>query len=152
MEACSMKQANAQVIGMTRNPDHQTSISAAEKVAGRKLTIRERVEVFALARPTGFIDSEIVAAFASHPESSFRKRRTELTQEAVIVPTEMTRKNSAGQDCIVFMHRDHMINPPPLKKRAASSRFDQLQEEIARLKAERDSALARVAELERSNG
>lgn len=131
-----MKSANASVTGMTRFLDHMTSIAAAEKILKRELTIRERVTHFALSRPYGFTDDDLKAAFPDSPESSYRKRRSELSKENIIVPRGDEKLNRARNEETIWMHRDHMQFPPPIKPRqAAPSRFALLQEENARLRA-----------------
>lgn len=142
-----MKQANATaVIGMARTDGPITSVRAAEMVSRRKLTIRQRVETFARFRPHGFLDCELFEfardlALANceppPPESSARKRRTELCEENRIIASEETRINDHGSPATVYYHRDHILNPPPLKAREVKpSRFAALQDENARLRAE----------------
>lgn len=141
-----MKQANAQILGMTRVGGPITSVLAAEVAFRRRLTIRERVETFARFRPHGFLDCELFEfardlALAlgepTPPESSARKRRTELCEENRIIASSETRKNDHDQEATVFYAREHMQNPPPIKAREAKpSRFAALQEECARLRAE----------------
>lgn len=132
-----MKSATANVVGMTRIDDPVTSVLAAEKVSGRKWTIRQRVEDFARRLPHGFIDEEVGMLKPDAPESSFRKRRTELADENIILDSGETRRNRKAQECIVWRHRMHMENPPPIKPREAKpSRFTALQEENAKLRAE----------------
>lgn len=132
--------------GMNRQPDHRTSIAAAATVSRRKITIRQRVEDFAKLCSYGFIDESLLALDTSAPESSFRKRRTELCEENIIIASEQTRQNSKGQDCTVFYHRDHMIDPPPIKPRVQKpSRFEALQIRIAKLDDALRSAI-KVAE------
>lgn len=122
--------------GMTRQPDHRTSIAAAEHVSKRKPTIREQVIEFYLKHPNGATDDMLRCSFPHAPESSYRKRRTELTQDNILLPTHAEDKNTNDQWARVFIHRDFVRNPPPIKPRAqAPSRFAQLQEENARLKA-----------------
>lgn len=136
-----MKPASVSVTGMTRISDHITSIRAAEEVAKRKLTIREQVIQFALSKPYGFTDDNLKAAFPDSPESSYRKRRTELSDENIIVARGDDDINRAGQKETIWTHRDHMLFPPPIKARQPKpSRFTLLQEENARLRAEVEAA------------
>lgn len=132
------------------NPEHDTSIAAAVKVSERKPSIRKIVEDFALTRPEGFIDEELQALDPNAPESSFRKRRTELADVNTIVPTGLTRKNSKGQDCIVWTHRDHLANAPEPKKRTKKPPlFESLQNENALLRAALETAVSVAAEARR---
>lgn len=125
--------------GMVGRDDPTTSILAAETVSKRRRTIRQRVEEYALRCPLGFIDENLLLLDPLAPESSFRKRRTELADENIIIDTGETWQNSKRQDCIVWRHRDHVLDPPPLKPREQKpSRFESLQKENARLRAEVD--------------
>lgn len=136
-----MKNAVAtHAIGTARLPDHRTSIAAAEKIKGKALSIREQVEIFAKHRPYGFTDDDLKIAWPSteeHPcaESSYRRRRTELSEENIICARGDTQKNRAGNDELIWVHRDHLHYPPPLKAQERKpSKFEALQNEIARLK------------------
>jgi hypothetical protein len=102
--------------GMVRHPDYATSIMAATKV--RKMTLRQAVLHEALrSRGHGITDDELKAIYPRTPESSVRKRRTELAQENVLLATGRVRKNRHGQEETVWMHRDFHHNPPPLMER-----------------------------------
>lgn len=121
---------------MVSRDDPITSTRAAEAVSRRKWTLRQRVEDFARRCPHGFIDEEAGMLDPAAPESSLRKRRTELADENIVLSTGETRRNSKGQDCIVWRHRDHVHNPPPQRVREKKqSRFGELQERNARLRA-----------------
>lgn len=129
-----MKTASARVVGMVGRDDPITSVMAAEAVSNCRWTIRERVLDFARRCQHGFIDEEVGMLQPGAPESSYRKRRTELTDENVIVASTETRRNSAGQPCVIFYHRDNIQNPPPLRAREKKpSRFAALQERVAKL-------------------
>lgn len=146
-----MKKASGRVISMARRDDPITSTRAAEAVSRRKWTLRQRVEDFARRCAHGFIDEEVGMLDPFAPESSLRKRRTELADENIILSTGETRRNSKGQDCIVWRHRDHVHNPPPQKAREKKlSRFAALQEENARLGAAIAGARAAGADEERA--
>lgn len=100
--------------------DHpETSFDAADTIRPAVGTIREQVLAFALAHG-GFIDDELAAAHPDSPESSFRKRRTELAEEGWIVDTGETRRNRQGNECVIWVHRDRHPNPPPLRGRGPS--------------------------------
>lgn len=98
--------------GMVRIPDHATSEKAANKV--QRKTIRSIVLTFAEGMSNGFIDEQVFALNPDAPESSYRKRRSELTEEGFILDTGTERKNSKGQDCTVWIHRKFHPAPPPL--------------------------------------
>lgn len=106
---------NDQDRGMHRVPDHRTSILAAGTVLQTRDTLKSRVMQFARdAGPAGFIDEELVKMAPDRPESSLRKRRTELTAANWIIGTGRERKNSHNQAVEIFVHRDHCFNPPPV--------------------------------------
>lgn len=104
--------------GMVRNPDHETSEAAADTVARRKGTIRTRVLLFAENRPHGFIDEDLRRLDPDSPESSFRKRRSELTDDCVILDSGLTRMNSQCSLSKVWVHRKFHPNPPAEKVKA----------------------------------
>lgn len=143
----NLKQASARVTGMTRAPDLFTSIAAAETVSKRKSTIRELVIMYAESKAQGFTDDDLREAFRrgpdgkERPESSYRKRRTELTEERIILPLADHEKNRAGNEAYLWIHRDFVLMPPPIRARQQKpSRFALLQEENARLKVELSTA------------
>jgi hypothetical protein len=101
---------------MVRVPDHRTSITAATRV--HRLTLRDAVlEAAHEARERGITDDELKVRYPDTPESSVRKRRTELTQENVLLDSGRVRKNRHGQEEKVWMHRAFHFNPPPLTER-----------------------------------
>lgn len=106
-----------ELAGMVRRDDHATSIAAASTV--RRVTLRQCVLDIALqAGHDGIIDDELKVAHPDTPESSVRKRRTELAQENVLLDIGRTRMNRHGQEETVWMHRDFHWSPPPLVDRA----------------------------------
>jgi hypothetical protein len=125
--------------GMVRRDDHRTSVDAAINLKARRFTLREQVIEFAKASLAhGLTDDELKTARPETPESSLRKRRTELAQENILVETGVTRVNRHGQDEKVWMHRDFHPSPPPIVERdisAKPSRIARLEAEIERLKA-----------------
>lgn len=124
--------------GMVRKDDHATSIAAAETV--NPATLRARVLHFADAcGRDGFTDSYLRGLDRNRPESSMRKRRTELAQENWLIDTGRTRENEHGQQEIVWVHRDHCVSPPPLKQREPQISKD---EQINRLKAREAELIA----------
>lgn len=99
--------------GMVRKPDHSTSVAAAKRVS--ILTLRATViDAAFLARFRGITDDDLKALHPNSPESSLRKRRTELTQENVILDAGRTRENRHGQHEKVWLHRDFYASPPPV--------------------------------------
>jgi len=97
----------------TRTDDHDTSLRAAARVQAAQGTITWRVVEIAKQRGAdGFIDADLLAAFPDSPESSHRKRRTELTAEDIIVDSGRTRQNEHGNAEIVWVHREFAPGPP----------------------------------------
>lgn len=103
-----------------RRSDPRTSHSNADKVRPRVPKIRDQVLAFAHDRED-FIDEDLVQAFPGTPESSYRKRRSELTEENWIVDTGRTRKNGDGNDSIVWQHRHRHPSPGPLIPRVVKA-------------------------------
>jgi hypothetical protein len=95
----------------TRANDHATSKAAAkaiDKVSGK---IALAVLSYARQNPQGFIDDDLKVAFSNAPESSYRKRRSELTNRGYLEPKmglglPMTRKNRNGRDETVWFITD----------------------------------------------
>jgi len=115
--------------GTLRQPDHATSIAAAKTVAPQRETLKSIVLRYAKdAGPGGFIDEELRGIEPSRPESSFRKRRTELTEKNWIIALPWTRPNSHGQDSTVWIHRDFAVSPPPLQSAKKAKRLSAEQE------------------------
>lgn len=110
---------------MTRSNDHRTSEAAAESV--KVPTIRARVLAFAENTPQGFIDEELLALSPGSPESSFRKRRTELSDDCVIVDTGTERPKKNGQMAKVWVHRKFHPAPPPIVEKAQGASAKALQ-------------------------
>ncbi len=105
--------------------DHpETSHKAADTIRPALPTIRAEVLRYAeVAGPPGFIDDDLVRAHPDNPESSYRKRRSELTEECWILDSGRRRLNRDGNECVVWVHRDFVLQPPavrqPQKKPAA---------------------------------
>ena len=117
--------------GMHRIPDHPTSIKAAGKV--RRFTLREQVTDYAKQMERfGFIDDDLKRCWPDTPESSMRKRRTELAQENIIVETGLTRMNRKGSEEKVWVHRNFHPSPPPVQERDTTPK----QSRLARLEAQ----------------
>jgi len=118
------------ILGMVQRDGRDTSAVAAAKV--KRVSLRAKVERFALERPFGFIDEGLRLMFPDAPESSLRKRRTELTQENRILDSGSTIANSHGNAVVIWTHRDFVRNPPPIIEREVPQSKDDL---ILRLKA-----------------
>ena len=115
----------------TRTDDHPTSIKAAARAEAAQGTIRFHVHKFAKdAGEAGFIDADLIAAFPDAPESSYRKRRSELTAEGLIVDSGRQRQNDHGNDEIVWIHREvaFQLTPPSHMKR---EQWDQLLRDLS---------------------
>lgn len=111
--------------GMHRKPDHATSIEAAHKV--KRFTLRQIVEEYALGCGRGgFTDDDLKRDYDNSPESSLRKRRTELMQENRVLDTGKTRANRFGQQEIVWVHRDYHPSPPPIIERDTTPKQSRL--------------------------
>jgi hypothetical protein len=95
--------------GMLREDDYATSVEAAKTVVHKQGTIRAKVEQYSIERAAyGFIDDDLRERFGlHHPESSFRKRRTELAQDGVILNSGQSRPNRNGDQATVWVHKDY---------------------------------------------
>jgi hypothetical protein len=124
---------------MTRTPDHSTSKKAARKVAGARVTVRSLVLEFATRAPKGFADEAMVKMRPDWSESTARKRRTELTEENIILWTGQEIINDHGNPVKVWIHRNFVPSPPPIVARKAKATRKQLEAEIARLRKILDS-------------
>lgn len=113
--------------GRSREPDHSTSEQAAENVGRRAPTIRARVLAFAAERPLGFIDEDLRNLDPDAPESSYRKRRTELTQDGLIVDSGLKRRKRNGELAIIWCHRKFHPAPPPIVEKAKGKSAAALQ-------------------------
>lgn len=118
--------------------DHpDTSFAAAEKIRPALPTIRAQVLAFAReagaadADSGGFIDEDLSALVdADDPlklDRSIRPRRRELTEENYIVETSFRRQNAQGNDCVVWVHRDHHPAPPPIVSKPERVRIGELR-------------------------
>lgn len=123
--------------GMTRAPDHHTSKKAARKVG--RVTVRQLVNEFALRARDGFTDEAMVKMRPDWSESTARKRRSELTEENIIVYAGRDEKNEHGNDMKVWIHRSFHSNPPPVVARQPKLTRKQLEAEIKRLQGIIDS-------------
>jgi hypothetical protein len=86
---------------ITRENDHSTSIAAAKKAKESGLpTLRQHVYDVLKTAPNGLTDCEIRAAcsqrYGARSESTYRKRRTELTDLGLVTWTGERRANEGG--------------------------------------------------------
>lgn len=121
------------LLGMHRHGDHETSVKAARGV--RRFTLREIVEQYAQGcGRSGFTDEDLKLMQPPRPESSLRKRRTELAQENRILETGRTRTNDFGQQEKVWVHRDYHPSPPPVVERDTTPKQSRLARAEAQVK------------------
>jgi hypothetical protein len=100
-------------LGLVRAADHTTSQCAASHVDPNRPKLKARVLQFASdAGPAGFTDEELVLFDPKAPESSLRKRRTELTERNWIIDGGFTRRNRHGEQMKVWVHRKFVADPP----------------------------------------
>lgn len=88
----------------TRRDDYRTSQAASDAL--KPVTGKIALAVLGFVRKRGVYgatDAEIRHAFPDAPESSYRKRRTELAQRGYLVDGRMTRKNFNGRDETVWI-------------------------------------------------
>lgn len=131
------------LFSMTRRDDHHTSEEAAASVV--RPTLRKMVANYALRFGTGgFIDDDLKACWPDHPESSVRKRRTEMTQQNILLDSGRTRRNRNGREEKVWVHRDFVNNPPPILDRP---KYISKDDQIVRLEAQVASLRARLTAL-----
>lgn len=114
----------------SRRTDPDTSHKAGAKVGPAVLPIRDQVLRFAISRAEfGFIDDDLKGAFPDAPESSYRKRRSELADEKLLLDTGKRRRNGHGNEEIVWIHRQFQPEPPPVQERQTPSQRDDLRRE-----------------------
>lgn len=88
---------------MTRRDDHDTSREAADSIRPITGKIALAVLEFAMRRGSyGFTDDELKTAHPEAPESSYRKRRTELTRLGRLCDSGERRINRHGRNEIVW--------------------------------------------------
>jgi hypothetical protein len=102
-----MEQQGFNFTPATRRDDYATSIAAADAL--KPVTGKIALEVLSFARrygPIGITDDDLKAYFRDAPESSYRKRRTELAQLGYLVDSGKVRPNRHGRDETVWVIRD----------------------------------------------
>lgn len=88
----------------TRRDDHETSIEAAAKTSLRITDKRAAVlSVARQAEPSGFIDDDLKVKFPNAPESTYRKRRSELTAHGYLENRNLEQRlNRFGHNELVW--------------------------------------------------
>lgn len=106
---------SASAVAKVRVPDHTTSVAASETVARRITSLMATVhKAIKKSGTRGLTDSEVTLAIiaAGHPEapdSTYRKRRTELTQLGHVKWNGARRRNPKGS-----MEKVWVISDVPL--------------------------------------
>ncbi len=98
-----------------RRDDPGTSHEAADALTDSLRQLQARVADYAKrAGPRGFTDAEMSEALADGG-STYRTRRAELAARNIILDSGYRRTHGAsGRARIVWRHRDHVANPPPV--------------------------------------
>lgn len=92
---------------LVRAEDSDTSHEAAGVIEVALSGIRGEVEAFARERGAeGFTDHDLNLHFTPESESSYRKRRTELTQANIIVDSGRRKQLPHGGHVMIWIHRD----------------------------------------------
>ena len=114
------KLKKAAVVARVRSPDHTTSVAASDTVARRITSLMAAVhKAIKVSGTRGLTDSEVTLAIlaAGHPEapdSTYRKRRTELTQLGHVRWNGARRRNQKGS-----MEKVWVISDVPLPDEGA---------------------------------
>src|SRR4051812_20623424 len=90
-------------LAATRSDDHETSQEAAAKTS-LKINAR-RAAVLSIAsqsEPHGFIDDDLKVAFSDAPESTYRKRRSELAAHGYLRSDGEKRHNRHGHAELIW--------------------------------------------------
>lgn len=98
-----------------RRGDPQTSHEAADSVTPDLRQLQARVANFARsAGPWGFTDLELSDGLKD-AGSTMRTRRAELSARNIIIDSGRKRRSGdSSRRRIVWVHRDHVENPPPV--------------------------------------
>jgi hypothetical protein len=111
-----------------RNTDPETSHKAAEAIEPHTATIRRQVEAFAHQRgDEGFIDEDLSRAFEAENVSSYRTRRAELADQNIILDSGRRRQNEGGRECVVWVHRSFVLQPPLERDPAKKPKRDEVE-------------------------
>ena len=92
-----------ELLGMVRNPDHETSIEAAKELVPKLGQIHQKV-LDAFLEHGEMTDGELenLPQFSSYGPSTIRKRRSELYQSGRLVDTGRTRENERGKSMVIW--------------------------------------------------
>lgn len=107
----------------TANAAPETSHRAAAKVDPVVRSVRDQVIDFAKrAGEQGFTDGQIVALGDDWFEGdrTYRPRRTELTDENIILDSGRRVENERGNPVVVWVHRDFCPDAPPIREAGES--------------------------------
>ena len=102
---------------LTRERDHDTSIAASKKVMPKISMLMGRVlSEISMAGVLGLTDSElrlrmITAGFPNGPESTYRKRRSELFARGYVIWSGDFRTNERGSKEKVWIVRPLQTGP-----------------------------------------
>lgn len=89
----------AEVRGMARNPDHETSVAAAQAIKDGLSDLQQEVIGYLTEKP--MTDEELAARRPDLAWSTLSKRRTELFQKGIVVEAGTTI-NSRGRKVKVW--------------------------------------------------
>lgn len=94
------------VVALSRTAP-RTSRLAAERILPRSGTLRKRVHDIVLS--AGLITDEELEKQIGRKHQSVSASRRSLVIDGYIVDSGQTRKNSTGNQCILWTHRDHTL-------------------------------------------
>lgn len=100
---------DARKLHRTKDPD--TSREAAEFIVDKRTKLQALVEAYARqAGPSGFTDQQLSDSFGT-AGSTYRTRRSELTDRGTIVDSGLRSVAASGRRMIVWIHRDFVSEP-----------------------------------------
>jgi len=101
---------------------------------------------YAARRRDGFTDHDLWALRPETPESSLRKRRSELVEENRLLDTGRVRTNGNGQEAKVWIDRAFHHNPPPIVEReqkiSSAEQIKRLETRVASMERAMREAIA----------
>ena len=125
-----------------RATDPETSHQAAEAITPGLPQLQARVERYAIdAGPRGFTDLQMCADFGD-PSSTYRTRRSELTDRNIILDSGKRRlEGDSARQRVVWVHRSHaakagVMAPPLLPPPPAAAQELELKREARALAAQ----------------
>lgn len=104
-------------VAKIRRQDHATSVAASDAISGRVTELmRAAYKAIKKAGTLGLTDSEVTAAlmregYPQAPDSTYRKRRTELTQLGHVKWNGARRRNANGS-----MEKVWVVSGTPLSE------------------------------------